>query len=311
MKRRTFVLGMGTAAVGGSALLGSGAFSRTESQRSVVVETVGDEDAYMRLVYEDELEFGCEGELTLTLTNQFKETLDDVTITFEAETDDVTLGDPEVSEASNDDDDDGEEAESLDEGGPVEVTTDLEQGEAKEITVPITCNTAEESTTTVTFTVEGEGDETSVTVQDREVEVTCACPETGISFIAFCGEGIGSDAVEITNVDTENERIDWKLHDGSLQRVVLFGGFSSEDYGSGPYFLNFNDIEEITTGGDPLEGTVTVGNETEALSKDDAEDEHGQTPRCPCYAANEGVKFELDDDGEITEVEDGCGGPPN
>ena len=47
MKRRTFLIGTGSAAIGGSALLGSGAFSRVESQRSVTIQVAEDPDAYL------------------------------------------------------------------------------------------------------------------------------------------------------------------------------------------------------------------------------------------------------------------------
>jgi len=47
MKRRAFVLGVGTASLGGSAVIGTGAFSRVESQREVGVEVVGDPEAYL------------------------------------------------------------------------------------------------------------------------------------------------------------------------------------------------------------------------------------------------------------------------
>lgn len=49
MKRRNFILGAGAAAAGGSALLGTGAFSRVESQRSVTIEVAEDPDAYLGL----------------------------------------------------------------------------------------------------------------------------------------------------------------------------------------------------------------------------------------------------------------------
>jgi hypothetical protein len=49
MKRRNFLIGAGGAAIGGSALLGSGAFSRVESQRQVTVQVANDENAYLRL----------------------------------------------------------------------------------------------------------------------------------------------------------------------------------------------------------------------------------------------------------------------
>jgi hypothetical protein len=49
MKRRNFVLGIGGASVGGSALLGTGAFSRVESQRDVTIAVAEDPDAYLGL----------------------------------------------------------------------------------------------------------------------------------------------------------------------------------------------------------------------------------------------------------------------
>ena len=49
MQRRNFLVGLGSASVGGSALLGSGAFSRVESHRNVTVEVAEDPDAYLGL----------------------------------------------------------------------------------------------------------------------------------------------------------------------------------------------------------------------------------------------------------------------
>ena len=49
MQRRNFLLGTGSAALGGSALLGSGAFSRVESQRNVRISVAEDPDAYLGL----------------------------------------------------------------------------------------------------------------------------------------------------------------------------------------------------------------------------------------------------------------------
>ena len=47
MKRRNFLIGVGGTAIGGSALLGTGAFSRVESQRQVAIEVANDADAYL------------------------------------------------------------------------------------------------------------------------------------------------------------------------------------------------------------------------------------------------------------------------
>lgn len=50
MKRRNFLVGVGGTAIGGSALLGTGAFSRVESTRSVNIEVAPDDEAYLGLV---------------------------------------------------------------------------------------------------------------------------------------------------------------------------------------------------------------------------------------------------------------------
>ena len=62
MDRRKFLLGAGSAAIGGSALLGSGAFTRVESQRRVKIEVAEDPDAYLGLE-------GCEGSPNSSYTN--------------------------------------------------------------------------------------------------------------------------------------------------------------------------------------------------------------------------------------------------
>lgn len=49
MKRRNFLIGVGSTAVSGSALVGSGAFNRVESQREFHVEVSEDPDAYLGL----------------------------------------------------------------------------------------------------------------------------------------------------------------------------------------------------------------------------------------------------------------------
>ncbi|WP_418284688.1 hypothetical protein [Halorubrum sp. DTA46] len=47
MERRNFLIGMGSTAAGASALIGSGAFSRIESQRSVTIQVAEDANAYL------------------------------------------------------------------------------------------------------------------------------------------------------------------------------------------------------------------------------------------------------------------------
>ncbi len=47
MQRRKFLIGAAGTAIGGSALLGSGAFTRVESQRNVAIAVAADPDAYL------------------------------------------------------------------------------------------------------------------------------------------------------------------------------------------------------------------------------------------------------------------------
>ena len=47
MQRRKFVIGTGALATGGAAALGTGAFSRVESHRSVTIEVANDDNAYL------------------------------------------------------------------------------------------------------------------------------------------------------------------------------------------------------------------------------------------------------------------------
>ena len=49
MKRRNVILGLGSASLGGSAVLGSGAFSRVLSHRNVTIQVAEDENAYLGL----------------------------------------------------------------------------------------------------------------------------------------------------------------------------------------------------------------------------------------------------------------------
>ena len=47
MKRRKFLIGLGSAGIGGSALIGSSAFSRVEAHRSMTIQTAEDPNAYL------------------------------------------------------------------------------------------------------------------------------------------------------------------------------------------------------------------------------------------------------------------------
>ncbi|MCY4732605.1 hypothetical protein KY092_18860 [Natronomonas gomsonensis] len=56
MQRRNFLIGVSSTAVAGSALLGTGAFSRVESQRNVAIQVATDDEAYLGMgVIDDSL----------------------------------------------------------------------------------------------------------------------------------------------------------------------------------------------------------------------------------------------------------------
>lgn len=48
MRRRNFIVGLGATAAGGTAVLGSGAFSSVEAERTVTAETADDDEAYLQ-----------------------------------------------------------------------------------------------------------------------------------------------------------------------------------------------------------------------------------------------------------------------
>lgn len=90
MQRRNFLIGAGSAAVGASALIGSGAFTSVEAERQVTVETAGDAQAYLALTGDEEyVSSESEGMLTIdlggaTTTNNGGGFNDDAITTVEA-----------------------------------------------------------------------------------------------------------------------------------------------------------------------------------------------------------------------------------
>jgi hypothetical protein len=67
MERRKFLIGAGSAAIGSSALIGSGAFSAVTAERSVTVTAAADNNAYLGLEGDGEYATGgSSGELSLS-----------------------------------------------------------------------------------------------------------------------------------------------------------------------------------------------------------------------------------------------------
>ena len=76
MERRKFLIGAAGTAIGGSALVGSGAFTSVEAERDVTVEVGGDNDAYLGLEAErDDIisDDGGSDQLTIDLGSETTE----------------------------------------------------------------------------------------------------------------------------------------------------------------------------------------------------------------------------------------------
>lgn len=178
MKRRTFVLGIGTTTAGGSAILGTGAFSSVETQRAVTIETVGDEDAYLRLTYNQEIDFECETATTLLwITNQLKGPITDVAFDVVGTSDEIDVSD-------------------------VRVPDELGVGEKGAIEATLICENAG-GERTVNFDIEVFGDEFGVKAhRTDEISITCDCPgETAWALIDEDGYGTDPSRNQLNELD--------------------------------------------------------------------------------------------------------------
>lgn len=179
MRRRAFLLGSLVTAAGGSSLLASGAFSQSESQRKVTVETVGDEDAYLQLVYEDRTVV-CQGTVTLVeLTNQLTTEITDIDVGYDSSAD--------VPSISN-----------------LQVPENLAVGKSGDVTVDVECPPSSDAETTVTFTVQVTGNGLDLVAQDRTVDISCDC-EGETSSSAGTGNESTNETTDVSINESRNE----------------------------------------------------------------------------------------------------------
>ncbi|PSP91277.1 hypothetical protein BRC87_03600 [Halobacteriales archaeon QS_4_66_20] len=151
MNRRTFLLGSAATLTGSGLLVGARGYSRVESQREVAVDVVGDEDAYLGIVYPESVEFGCETTVEIGLRNQTKIPLDRVDVDARVRGDGVTV--------------DG-----------VDVPDSIELGEEEVVDVTLSCDGAAGSEPTLAFDVSVAGEDTSIeTERSRVIELDCEC----------------------------------------------------------------------------------------------------------------------------------------
>ena len=304
MERRKFILGVGSAGIGASALIGSGAFTRIESQRAVTIEVAEDPDAYLGLdgcpdspnssytnidgsghleidmSPDNETDAGGSGinsdsftyfDDVFQICNQGKQ---DVCVWIDADVD----ADLELDEEYDDEDivdfyvgEDREHSLLGEENGVL-----LPVGECLCVGIATVTKGLEEGDQLL------EGDEIVINA-DADAECDNGLVDNGrtaISFAAFCVEDNGdvpiaeditiSDIMYKTNGELEPVGFTWES-DKPLDRVVLKGGQEWYVY----------EYEGATSGQVEMEG-VDEG------MKD------GMSPSTPCGDGYTGVKFEWD-----------------
>lgn len=157
MNRRAFIFGT-TAFVSGSIILGAtSAFSTSETERDVTIDVVGDEDAFMQLVYsdidlQDEEEPPYNSVTLVTLGNQFQTPIEVVAFDIETTSDNVSITD-------------------------LSIPNTLGVGEQHAVTGTIHCDDSGTGETTVRFDTAVRGDATyAETTESREFDLALACP---------------------------------------------------------------------------------------------------------------------------------------
>jgi hypothetical protein len=163
MPTRKYVLATGLVAVCLLLATSTGGFSAAEAERGVSVSVVGDDDAYISLVYPDDAKHVESGDVVtyLTVRNQFTEPVD-LTVSPEADTDGSELIVARLDDA---------------------VDERLDDGHERSLEARFDCpsNTGETERVTVSFDVTAAGDsvqaEADTSGELRTVDVAVACPE--------------------------------------------------------------------------------------------------------------------------------------
>lgn len=236
MKRRRFILSTGVAASGAGLLVGSGAFSRVESQRNVTIEVVGDDDAYLRLIYED-AEVICEEEIVLvTIQNQLKHAFEIVDISLDFDEDHLIIGEPAFPDS-------------------------LDVGETGEVKVLVACTNADEFTSTLSFDIHvDDPDLGGVLAQSRSIEVTCFCPdETLWAYGGGKTEGVADDETDLPLWDLDGiNNWGWYFEferDQVSREVDLWAAAGQNDLDKG-YHVGTATVEDV--GDDVIEVTYNL-----------------------------------------------------
>ena len=295
MKRRKFIAGAGGVSLGGSGLIGSGAFSRVESQRQITVEAAEDPDAYLGLdacatLHGDNyVEINENGHLEIDMgdnpnggegvnsnsesffdnvfriTNQGKEKAC-VWIDADVHFDETSV--PVIDFYVIDDDGDQrsirgvEQSVGLDVGSEFCVgirtyTQNLSEGDTLLKDDKVTINADVDPDDDIDCPqINGE-----VPPANGDVD-----PERAISFVAFCGSDLNADSVSPT-VDTRDDdgeplTVSWNNVAG-LETVVIFGAAQMwwVDPGASPAGVGDGEFVSWQPGGDPSPSRPCPGGE--------------------------------------------------
>jgi hypothetical protein len=158
MKRRGVVLSFAAALAGAGFLVDTRGFSSIEAERTVTIDVVGDENAFLQLEYPSE-PVGCEDEFQLVEIGNLTTTdLTSVVVSIESVPDGLSL-DPTDEIVVVDGDDDGET---------------LDPGESESVMIEVT-DDGSTGTGEIEFGVSVHGEDISVdTTEPRTVEVDCS-----------------------------------------------------------------------------------------------------------------------------------------
>lgn len=300
MRRRQLLFGAVTTATGAGILTGAEGFAKSASHRTARVAVEDDGDAYLGLGFLGSVTLTGDCEKTvdiLTITNQSKLVLTDLTVSITLAASGFTITD-------------------------VGVPDTLEIGETKPVTVTIESGGQERTTGTVSVELDADGDDPHTTFNEEgrfeihrswNVDLEAECAVEAPSFIALCGSpgAVTRDDLTITDDNGVWTGVHW-AQDVAPETVVLYSGTGTTGFTEGDQsYLNY-DIDEGQTSVERGEHDQEAGQSPSGETQRPSAEETGQTPSCPCQndtnvpGYNSGIKFETDDDGSLSPPEDVC-----
>ena len=167
MKRRTYLLGLGTLSGAAGLISNTSAFSSVSAEREVRVEVVGDEEAFLRLEYPDQ-EITCNRDdqsvQLVEIGNKTGVKLEPVTVTIDSVPEGVTI----------------EEDENITTNSEDQVELDDPLGPGDSVAICVTVDSTDNLPDEISFNVSAEGGGVSIeTTKSRTVKITCENNNSG------------------------------------------------------------------------------------------------------------------------------------